>query len=208
MVCWLRLWLLLWIDEPCFSQAGIYVTDLQFTTKHFYNRVTLKIALKNALIEINSGRRGFNSHLVKTQCFWCTARLPRSVIATTPPLAMTSAPMTRVGHSACLVWTIAEAAGGSKTQCPHCAITKCTAGKFSYLIAPWPWISNSQPKVNATLQPPPWCTAEQFHYANNGTLVQSQEQASTSSCWLSSSAFTMYRRTGVILSRLHELPTI
>ncbi len=80
-------------------------------------------------------------------------------------------PMTRVGHSACLVWTIAEAAGGSKIQCPHCAVTKCAAGKFSYLIAPWPWISDSQPKVNTTLQPPPRCAAEQFCYANNGTLI-------------------------------------
>lgn len=40
-------------------------------------------------------------------------------------------PTTRVGHSACLVWSkesgIAEAAG-FQVQCPHCAVTKSTAG--------------------------------------------------------------------------------
>lgn len=121
---------------------------------------------------------------------------------------MTSAPMTRVGHSACLVWTMGEAAGGSKIQCAHCAVTKCAAGKFSYLIAPWPWISDSQPKVNTTLQPPPRYTAEQFCYANNGTLVQSQEQAAISSCCLSSSAFNMHPKNLCMLSYLDYMSSI
>lgn len=117
--------------------------------------------------------------------------------------------MTRVGHSACLVWTIGEAAGGSKIQCAHCAVTKCAAGKFSYLITPWPWISDSQPKVNNT-------PATSTVHGRTIPLCQQWHPCSKPRTGCSKLMLPELKRlqyapeepTHVILSRLHEFHTV
>lgn len=87
-------------------------------------------------------RRGFSHHLVNSERFWSHARLQpiqrRWLLAP--------------GHvsDARLAWPRHRL--HKWIQRPHCAATKRSVGKFSYLMAPWPRISNPQPQVNTTLR--------------------------------------------------------